>query len=120
MSQKKTTDLDFNYKYGFAMPDKSTYKTKRGLNERTVQEISEIKKEPKWMTDFRIKSYRTFLDKPMPSWGANLSDIQFDDILYYARPSEHQVNSWEDLPAEIKETYDKIGVPEAEKKFLAG
>src|SRR5690606_16012898 len=92
----------------------------KGLNEDVVKMISKIKGEPAWMTEFRLKSYKVFLEKKMPTWGADLSKIKFDDIYYYLRPTDKQVNSWEDLPAEIKETYDRIGVPEAEKKFLAG
>jgi Fe-S cluster assembly protein SufB len=117
---KQKDNLNFDYKFGFSMPDKSVYKTKRGLNEDIVCEISKIKAEPQWMTDFRIKSYETFKEKPMPTWGGDLSGIKFDDIVYYSRSSEKQTQSWEDLPTEIKQTYDKIGVPEAEKNFLAG
>ena len=115
-----TNDLNFDYKYGFSMPEKYAYKAQKGLNESIVVKISAMKGEPAWMTEFRLKSYKVFLEKKMPEWGGNLSRINFDDIYYYVKPTEKQVNSWEDLPAEIKETYDRIGVPEAEKKFLAG
>lgn len=120
MSQTQQEDIQFDYKYGFSMPEKFTYKSEKGLNESVVKMISKIKGEPEWMTEFRLKSYKVFLDKKMPTWGGDLSKINFDDIYYYLRPTDRQVNSWEDLPAEIKETYDRIGVPEAEKKFLAG
>lgn len=112
--------LDFDYKFGFAMPERSSHKTKAGLSADTVAEISGIKEEPDWMREFRLKSYEVFKNKPMPSWGADLSDIDFDAITYYLRATDKQSRSWDDLPPEIKETYDRIGVPEAEKDFLAG
>ncbi len=113
-------DIQFDYKYGFSMPEKPVFKSRKGLDEDVVKQISAIKDEPAWMTEFRLKSYRIFLEKKMPSWGPDLSRINFDEIYYYLKPTEKQANRWEDLPAEIKETYDRIGVPEAEKKFLAG
>lgn len=118
--QNTHQNLDFEYRYGFSMPQNYVYKAKKGLDPKLVATISLQKKEPAWMTEFRLKSYETFLKKPMPSWGADLSKINFDEIYYYIKPTEKQVNSWSDLPSEIKETYDRIGVPEAEKNFLAG
>lgn len=120
MQDPTTSNLDFEYKYGFSMPQNYTFKSGKGIDEDIVKKISLIKGEPAWMTNFRLKSYLIFKSKPMPSWGADLSAINFDDIHYYIKPTDTQVNSWEKLPKEIKETYDKIGVPEAEKKFLAG
>lgn len=114
------TNINFDYKYGFSMPDTSVFQTKRGISPQIVYQISKIKNEPEWMTDFRLKSFQIFLEKKMPSWGADLSNIHFDDIIYFIRATDKQQNSWEDLPAEIKDTYDRIGVPEAEKNFLAG
>lgn len=116
----QTQSLDFDYKFGFAMKDQSVYKTKPGISPKVVYDISKVKNEPKWMTDFRLKSYQIFIDKKMPEWGGDLSKINFEKIIYFSRATEDQKGSWEDLPSEIKETYDKIGVPEAEKKFLAG
>src|SRR3989344_8889587 len=113
-------DVEFSYKYGFSMKDTSVFKMQKGISSQVVSQISHIKKEPKWMTDFRLKSYKIFLEKKMPEWGGDLSHINFDDIVYFVRSTDSQKSRWEDLPAEIKETYDKIGVPEAEKKFLAG
>lgn len=113
-------DLNFDYKYGFSMPESHVFKAKKGLDEDVVKQISNLKKEPEWMTKFRLDAYRAFKNRPMPKWGADLSKINFDDIFYYIKPTESQKNSWDELPKEIKETYDKIGVPEAEKKFLAG
>lgn len=117
---QQNDDLNFDYKYGFSMPENYTFKAKKGLDADVVKSISLMKQEPEWMTTFRLKAYEIFTKKPMPSWGPDLSKIHFDDIYYYIKPTEKQVNSWEELPAEIKETYDRIGVPEAEKKFLAG
>ncbi len=116
----KDNDLVFEYKYGFSVPVKHVYKTKKGLDENVVKAISLAKKEPPWMLDFRLKAYKSFIEKPMPSWGPDLSEIDFNSIVYYAKPTEKQVKSWDDLPDHIKETYEKIGVPEAERKFLAG
>ncbi len=113
-------DLNFDYKYGFSVPARYIYKADKGLSEEVVRKISELKKEPAWMLDFRLRSLGYFLQKPMPGWGPDLSGIDFSSITYYAKPSSKAVKSWEDLPAEIKETYDKIGVPEAERNFLAG
>ena len=110
-----------DYKYGFSYPDKSVFKTKKGLNEEVVREISREKNEPAWMTDFRLQSLKVFWTKPMPDWGADLSDINFNEFIYYARPTEGgEQRSWDDLPPEIRQTYDRLGIPEAEQKFLAG
>src|SRR3990167_1637353 len=120
MQDPTVSSLDFEYKYGFSMPQKYSFKSKKGLNEEVVKNISYIKKEPSWMTDFRLRAYHIFKQKVMPTWGADLSDINFDDIYYYIKPTDKQVDSWDKLPKEIKDTYDRIGVPEAEKKFLSG
>src|SRR3990172_3329175 len=112
--------LKENYRYGFSMPENYVFKSRRGLDENIVREISRYKREPQWMTDFRLKSYAYFKARPLPAWGADLNGIQFDDIYYYINPTEKQARSWDELPDEIKRTYDAIGVPEAEKKFLAG
>ncbi|MBP7060504.1 MAG: Fe-S cluster assembly protein SufB [Candidatus Moranbacteria bacterium] len=120
--KKKTPDhlkLD-DYKYGFAMPSVSVHRTNTGINPQVVREISAVKKEATWMRDFRLRSYEIFQKKELPTWGANLFPIDFSAITYYLKATDKQANSWEDLPQEIKDTYDKIGVPEAEKKFLAG
>lgn len=108
-------------KYGFHEAENYTFKSKRGLNEEVVRQISAMKKEPEWMLNFRLKSLEAFETKPMPNWGSDkLHGIDFDSIYYYIKPTENQANSWEDLPAEIKNTYDRLGIPEAEKKYLAG
>ena len=115
-----TNDLNFNRDHDFAMPEIATDKVERGINSKIVQSISNYKKESRWMQDFRQKSYTTFQKLPMPTWGPNLSKIDFDDITYFLRATDKQKTSWEDLPDEIKETYDRIGVPEHEKKWLGG
>lgn len=108
------------YQHGYHFPDQSVFKTRKGLDEDIIRAISSHKEEPQWMLDYRLKSYRTFLKKKMPNWGADLKDVDFDDIYYYAKPTEDQKRTWEDVPDDIKETFDRIGIPEAEKKFLAG
>ncbi|AFG37757.1 Fe-S cluster assembly protein SufB [Spirochaeta africana] len=108
------------YKHGFSYPDQSVFKPAKGLNEAVVRAISQHKNEPDWMLQFRLQSLQAFNNKPMPNWGGDLSDIDFDEIYYYAKPTEESKRSWEDLPEDIKKTYDRIGIPEAEQKFLAG
>lgn len=109
-----------DYKHGFAMPDNSVFKTQKGVNEDIVRQISKHKGEPEWMTQYRLKAFDYFMKRPQPKWGGDLSKINFDEIYYYIKPTEGKARTWDDLPAEIKETYDRIGVPEAEKEFLAG
>jgi len=94
--------------------------TKRGLTRETVEEISAIKGEPQWMLDFRLRAYDHFLKRPMPTWGGYLGDIDFDKIVYYRKPSKGEERSWDDVPDQIKQTFEKLGIPEAERKFLAG
>ncbi|HXF82154.1 MAG TPA: Fe-S cluster assembly protein SufB [bacterium] len=108
------------YKYGFFEPENYIYKARKGLNAEVVAMISQMKGEPDWMRAFRLHAYEAFLAKPMPTWGADLSTINFDDIYYYIKPTEKPAESWEELPEEIKRTYDRLGIPEAERKFLAG
>ena len=102
------------------MPDISVFKTEKGISAQTVYQISKIKNEPDWMTEIRLKAFEIFRQKKMPDWGADLSRINFDEIVFFSKTTDKVVTSWEDLPKEIKETYDRIGVPEAEKKYLAG
>jgi Fe-S cluster assembly protein SufB len=106
------------YEFGWADPDIAGATAKRGLNEAVVREISALKNEPQWMLDFRLKALRMFERKPMPNWGADLSGIHFDNIKYFVRATDRQVTSWDDLPVDIKDTYDKLGIPEAEKQRL--
>ena len=111
---------DYKEKYGFFVPEDYIFKAKRGLNPEIVKEISWMKKEPEWMLNMRLRSLEIFRKKPMPKWGADLSVIDFENIFYYLKASDRQSKTWEDLPPDIKATYDRLGVPEAERKFLAG
>ena len=109
-----------DYKYGFHDKDVSIFRSKRGLTKEIVEEISRMKNEPQWMLDFRLKSLEHFYKMPMPQWGGNLSGLNFDEITYYVKPSEKSEKSWDEVPEEIKRTFDKLGIPEAEQKYLAG
>ncbi|HYP24199.1 MAG TPA: Fe-S cluster assembly protein SufB, partial [Actinomycetota bacterium] len=111
---------DYEVKYGFSVPEDYFFKSGKGLSHELVDAISSHKDEPEWMRKFRHQSLDYFYARPMPAWGGDLSTIDFEDIYYYIRPTENQANSWEDLPADIKDTWDKLGIPEAEKKYLAG
>src|SRR5919198_714722 len=106
------------YKFGWADSDEAGASARRGLNEDVVRDISAKKGEPEWMLDLRLKGLRLFGKKPMPTWGSDLSEIDFDNIKYFVRSTEKQAASWEELPADIKNTYDKLGIPEAEKQRL--
>ncbi len=109
------------YKYGFRDSDEHyAFKSGKGLTRDIVCQISEMKNEPQWMRDFRLKALEVFRQKPTPIWGGNLSELNFDDIHYYMRATDRQGKTWDDVPAEIKNTFDKLGIPEAERKFLAG
>jgi len=119
VSNPNLKSLD-NYKYGFRDPEEYVFKSKKGLSRKIVEEISHYKREPKWMLEFRLKSLEIFLKKKMPTWGADLSQIDFNDIYYYISPAEKQSHTWDEVPQTIKDTFDKLGVPEAERKYLAG
>ena len=109
------------YQYGFHDPtDKYAFMSQKGLSAEVVAQISEMKGEPGWMRDFRLKSYEIFESKPMPEWGGDMSGIDFQNIYYYVKASEKQEKSWEDVPEDIRRTYDRLGIPEAEKKYLSG
>ena len=108
------------YMYGFSMPEEYVFKSRRGLDHEIVDQISVMKNEPEWMRDFRHRSLDIFLSKPMPTWGADLSEIQFDDIYYYLKPTEKAGTSWDDMPDSMKNTFERLGIPEAERNFLAG
>ncbi|MQA23922.1 MAG: Fe-S cluster assembly protein SufB, partial [Micromonosporaceae bacterium] len=106
------------YEYGWADSDVAGAAAQRGLNEAVVRDISGKKSEPEWMLKLRLKGLRLFERKPMPGWGADLDKIDFDNIKYFVRSTEKQAASWEDLPEDIKNTYDRLGIPEAEKQRL--
>jgi len=108
------------YRYGFSDPDTSVFKSRRGLDAEVVRQISAMKGEPQWMLDFRLKALDHFEKRPMPTWGADISQLDLDNIYYYVKPPEATGKSWDDVPGEIKNTFDRLGIPEAEQKFLAG
>ncbi|MCC2685760.1 MAG: Fe-S cluster assembly protein SufB, partial [Paenibacillaceae bacterium] len=116
---KKMPEME-DYKYGFRDEHQSVFHSGKGLTKEIVVEISRMKGEPQWMLDFRLKSLEIFNKKPMPRWGGDLDDLDFQEIQYYVKPSEKQGKTWDEVPTDIKETFDKLGIPEAEQKFLAG
>jgi Fe-S cluster assembly protein SufB len=117
----EVADVDLGeYKYGFHDEENPVIKIERGLNEDVIRQISAHKGEPEWMLDFRLEAYKIFLSKPMPNWGSDLSGIDFENIFYYLKPTEHNARSWDDVPETIKNTFERLGIPEAERKFLAG
>ena len=117
-----TRELVTDRREEFAFHDDIVYlaETKRGLTRETVEEISRFKNEPDWMLQFRLRAYEHFLKRPMPNWGGDLSKIDFGNIVYYRKPSEREEKSWDDVPDQIKATFERLGIPEAERKFLAG
>ena len=121
MTTPTTANPDLGeYQYGFHDDIKPVVKFPKGLSEEVVSRISEIKDEPEWMRDFRLKSLRIFEKKAMPRWGGKTWDIDFDDIHYYVKPSDRTAQDWDDVPDDIKRTFERLGIPEAERKFLAG
>lgn len=118
--KKSPSPINPTYAYGFHKPEHYVFKSEKGLTADVVKHISAHKREPEWMRDMRLRSYGFFGKKPLPLWGADLTRIRFDDIYYYIKPTAGKAKSWADLPEEIRDTYDRIGIPEAEKKFLAG
>jgi Fe-S cluster assembly protein SufB len=122
MSTAPNLDLRQGYaeKYGFHDEEQSVFKSRRGLDPEIINQICDLKGEPQWMREFRLKSLETFWKKPLPGWGGDLSQIDFQNIFYYVKPTSAEVKSWEDVPADMKRTFNKLGIPEAEQKFLAG
>ena len=124
MTTKPLVEINEEYEqlYGFKMPERYVFKAKQGLNHAVVKEISWMKGEPEWMTKFRLRSLDHFLAKPMPAWAdlELLEKIHFDAIYYYLKPTEKKADNWENVPEDIKKTFDRLGIPEAERKFLAG
>jgi Fe-S cluster assembly protein SufB len=118
-TQREIDDLG-RYAFGWADSDVAGATAKRGLSDQVVADISARKNEPEWMLKLRQKSLRLFGKKPMPSWGSDLTGIDFDNIKYFVKSTEKQATTWDDLPADIKNTYDKLGIPEAEKQRLVG
>jgi Fe-S cluster assembly protein SufB len=110
----------YTEKYGFHDADQFVFKARKGLDAEVVRGISQMKGEPAWMLEFRLKALETYRKKPLPTWAGDLSQIDFDDIYYYVKPTEQEAKSWEDVPADMKRTFDRLGIPEAEQKFLSG
>lgn len=119
MSEKDIKFQD-DYKYGFKDEDVSILKTDKGINEAIVREISRLKNEPEWMLEYRLKALKAFERLPLPSFGPDLSSLDFDSYTYFTRPSKKEVQNWEEVPETIKNTFDKLGIPEAEQKYLSG
>ncbi|MDW7982318.1 MAG: Fe-S cluster assembly protein SufB [Thermomicrobium sp.] len=116
----KRLGSEYAEKYGFRDPEQYVFKARKGLDREVVEQISWIKNEPDWMREFRLRALEYFQRRPMPTWGADLSELNFDEIVYYIKPTERQGSSWEELPEHIRRTFDRLGIPEAERKFLAG
>ncbi len=109
-----------DYKYGFKDPEFFVFKTRRGLDRQVVEQISAMKGEPQWMLDFRLKALEHFQARPMPTWGGDLSKLNLDEIYFYTKPTDKEGRTWDEVPDNIKKTFDRLGIPEAEQKFLAG
>jgi len=113
-------DAEYMNMYGFSDSVVYKYSTEKGLSEKVVREISRIKQEPEWMLEKRLTAYKAFLGKPVPKWGPDLAGVDFEDIYYYKKPTDKKEGNWESVPEDIKKTFDKLGVPEAERRFFAG
>ena len=120
MSDAKLLEGIGEYKYGFRDPSTYAFRTRKGLDREVVEQISRMKNEPEWMLEFRLKALEHFNQRPMPAWGGDLTKLALDEIYYYTRPAEKEGRSWDEVPDTIKKTFDKLGIPEAERKFLAG
>src|SRR5687767_7584751 len=117
----KDIGSDYKERFGFSDPETGySYKAPKGLSRELIESISEYKSEPEWMRDFRLKAYEHYESRPTPQWGGDLNQIDFEDIHYFVRASEKVGHTWDDVPEDIKNTFDKLGIPEAERKFLAG
>lgn len=120
MNNKDIDKIVGDYKYGFKTETESVYDTGKGLSEEVVRNISKAKNEPDWMLEFRLKAYQSFLKQKNPSWGPDLSSVTFDEYTYYIKSTKKTEDKWENVPTEIKDTFDKLGIQEAEQKYLAG
>src|SRR4030065_2927137 len=116
----ESAQTNYAEKFGFHDEEKYVFKAKRGLSKEVVKEISGMKQEPEWMRNIRLKALDHFWERPLRDWGGDLSDIKFDEIYYYIKPTETQVKNRDDVPDRIKRTFDKLGFPQAEREFLAG
>jgi len=120
MSEATILDGIGDYKYGFSDPESFVFRSRKGLDRSVVEQISAMKSEPGWMLEFRLRGLEHFWNRPLPTWGADLSRLHLDEIYYYIKPAEAEARSWDDVPDTIKNTFDRLGIPEAERKFLAG
>lgn len=120
MSDEQLLEGIGEYKYDFRSDPTYVFQTRRGLDREIVEQISHIKGEPQWMLDFRLRALEHFMQRPMPTWGGDLSELNFDDLYFYTKPTDKEGRTWDDVPESIKETFEKLGIPEAEQKFLAG
>ena len=121
MSKNNTLDkIGTDYKYGFSTDTKAVFDTGRGISEKVVRQISAYKNEPEWMLDLRVKAYKAFDEKKWPTFGPKLDMLNFDEYIYYIKSTDNISNNWNQVPEEIKDTFDKLGIPEAEQKYLAG
>lgn len=116
----QASQIKNDYKFGFHKPEFAVFKTPKGLSKEVVEAISYHKNEPDWMREFRLQALEYFDQRPLPTWGADLSGLQFNNMYYYISPTDKKAHSWDDVPEDIKDTYNKIGIPQAEQKFLAG
>ncbi len=119
IDEKSLKDIG-EYKYGFSDPENYVFKSRKGLGQDIVREISAMKGEPEWMLKYRLKALAHFEERSIPTWGSDLSGLDLDDIYYYVKPVEEEGRSWDDIPETIKNTFDRLGIPESEQKFLAG
>ena len=122
MAENDAREAVGDYKAGWHDPENSTIRFDAGLSERVVRDISELKNEPEWMTEMRVKAFKHFDERPMPTWGnmSMLEEIDFESICYYLRSSKATENDWEDVPEDIRNTFDRLGIPDAEQKWLSG
>jgi len=118
--KQQVKKINNSYPLGFSMPETGAFKTPKGINKQVITQISKQKNEPSWMLEKRLQAFEVFKKKPMPTWGANLSDINFDNFYYYIKPKGTPTKTWDEVPDEIKNTFDKIGIPQAEREYLAG
>jgi len=118
-SRQEIKELNFD-KYNFTNKEELSFKSGKGISESIVKEISALKNEPEWMTELRLKALKVFNEKPLPAWGPDLSGLNYNELNYYLKPKAEKTRNWQEVPKEIKETFDRLGIPEAEKKYLAG
>ncbi|MCP2014930.1 Fe-S cluster assembly protein SufB [Deinococcus sp. HSC-46F16] len=120
MTNPEVANINKDYEYGWSSPERYAVKAPKGLSREVVEMISKAKDEPQWMLDFRLKALEIFYSKPMPEWGADLSGLNLDEIYYYIKPEGYNARSWDDVPDDVKQTFERLGIPEAERKALAG